>query len=235
MAPIALRLLSLNTDIPTFLSALKNSGVKPLTVNKVVRWIILPKTISLVSSVLSQDVKWDLLLVLPTDKPLPSDLQELVEKQWHVTAGMPSSMLKDFHARNEKLLHPDPASVPKLSEHQTGRGMKHDSQSLELSPELANWISDFATEEGGEAVSMVNLLSFKPGRKASYLRYVPPSPFHLNPDALTLSDTAKPSPQTSASSAAASPKLSGKSSMFHHLQSPGESLEIMAKSLMRLR
>lgn len=235
MAPIALRLLSLTTDVPTFLSALKNSDVKPLTINKVVRWIILPKTTSLVSSVLPQDVKWDLLLVLPTDKPLPSDLQKLVKKEWHVTAGMPSGMLKDFHARNEKLLHPDPSSVPKLSEHQTGKGMKHDSQSLELSPELANWISDFATEEGGDAVSMFNLLSFKRGRKGSYLRCVPSSLFHLNPKALTLSDTAKPSPQTSASSAAASQKLSGKLSMFHHLQSPGERSEIMVKSSMKLR
>lgn len=170
MAPIALRLLALNTDIPTFLAALRKTDIKPLTINKVIRWIILPRTISLVSSVLSQDVKWDLLLVLPTDAPLPSDLQKLVKKEWHVIAGMPSSMLKDFHVKNEKLLHPDQESVPRLSEHQSSQGMKHDSQSLELSSELANWISDFATEEGGKAVSMFNLLSFKPGRKASYLR-----------------------------------------------------------------
>lgn len=172
MAPIALRLLSLNTDIPIFLSALKKSDVKPLTINKVVRWIILPKTRSLVSSVLAQDVQWDLLLVLPTDKPLPTDLQKLVKKEWYVTAGMPSSMLKNFHETNQKLLHPEPGTVPKLSEHQTGQGMKLDSQSLELSPELANWISDFSSQEGKGAMSMFNLLSFKPGRKASYLRYV---------------------------------------------------------------
>ena len=83
---------------------------------------------------------------------------------------MPSSILKDFDQRNQKLLHPEQGTVPKLSEHQTGSGMKHDSQSLELSPELANWISDFSTQEGKGAVSMFNLLSFKPGRKASYLR-----------------------------------------------------------------
>lgn len=208
MAPIALRLLSLNTEISIFLSALKKTDVKPLTINKVIRWIILPKTTSLVSSVLSQDIKWDLLLVLPNDAPLPPDLQKLVKKEWHVTAGMPSSMLKDFHARNEKLLHPDPASVPKLSEHQFGKGMKHDSQSLELSPELANWISDFASEEGGKAVSMFNLLSFKPGRKASYLRYVQPAPpILLSFATLTSSGTEKPSRQTWASSAEALPKL----------------------------
>jgi len=45
------------------------------------------------------------------------------------------------------------------------------AQHLELSPELRNWIEDFSTEEGKGAVSMLNLLAFKPGLKSEYLKY----------------------------------------------------------------
>ena len=45
------------------------------------------------------------------------------------------------------------------------------AQDLELSPELRNWIEDFSTKEGKGAVSMLNLLAFKPGLKSEYLKY----------------------------------------------------------------
>lgn len=47
------------------------------------------------------------------------------------------------------------------------------SQDLEMSDELREWIeNDFSrTEEGKGAVSMLNLLAFKPGMKESYLKY----------------------------------------------------------------
>jgi hypothetical protein len=45
------------------------------------------------------------------------------------------------------------------------------TQSLELSPELQQWIKQFGTQEGKGAVSMLNLLAFKPGMKQEYLKY----------------------------------------------------------------
>lgn len=45
------------------------------------------------------------------------------------------------------------------------------AQDLELSPELLKWVEDFGKAEGSGAVSMLNLLAFKPGLKSEYLKY----------------------------------------------------------------
>lgn len=167
MAPIALRLLELNTSIPAFLSALRASNVKPLTINRVIRWVIIPTSTSL-QSVLT--TTWDLLLVLPDTTPLPADLSKHIKTQWHVYAGMPSSLLKNFDARNQRLLNPQSGDVPPLSSHKV-LGTKKSAQSLELNDELAAWIESYSKGLGSGAISMFNLLSFKPGKKASYLNY----------------------------------------------------------------
>jgi hypothetical protein len=172
-------LLSLHITTPnpllTFLSTLRTSNVEPLVISRVLRWIILPTQIS-TSELLAQNIHWDLLLILPFTDSLPSSVQKLVQHQWTVVAGIPSRLLKDFHAKNEKLLHPAPDSVPKLSGNtgKGGAGLASSSQNLELSPELQSWIRKFCSGsdvEGRGAVSMLNLLSFKPGMKFSYLKY----------------------------------------------------------------
>lgn len=170
MPPCALRLLSLSVPISTFMSALAQSSAKPLTINRVVRWIITPTTDSITAALLAPGAAWHLLIILPNLEPLPEELQPLIHKQWYVTAGVPSGLLKDFASKNARLLHPAPGEVPALSNN--GKARTTDSaQSLELSGELAKWIENFSYEEGAGAVSMFNLLSFKPGMKASYLRY----------------------------------------------------------------
>lgn len=45
------------------------------------------------------------------------------------------------------------------------------AQDLELSPELLRWVETFGKAEGSGAVSMLNLLSFRPGLKSEYLKY----------------------------------------------------------------
>lgn len=45
------------------------------------------------------------------------------------------------------------------------------AQALELSPELLRWVETFGEAEGAGAVSMLNLLAFKPGLKEEYLKY----------------------------------------------------------------
>lgn len=52
--------------------------------------------------------------------------------------------------------------------------MSDSSQNLELSPDLQSWIQTFYDHggvSGRSAVSMLNLLSFKPDMKSSYLTY----------------------------------------------------------------
>jgi hypothetical protein len=172
-------LLSLHTTTPnpllTFLSTLHTSDVEPLVISRVIRWIILPTKLS-TSELLAQNIHWDILLILPSTDSLPSSVQKLIEHQWSIVAGIPSRLLKDFRSKNEKFLHPPPEFVPKLcgDKGKGGPGLASSSQNLELSPELESWISSFNTHGGAEgrgAVSMLNLLSFNPGLKASYLKY----------------------------------------------------------------
>jgi hypothetical protein len=80
-------LLSLAVPIPQFLSAVSSSSTTPLTIGRVVRWIILPNSTS-TDKLLAQNIHWDLLLTLPNSDHLPSDLQRLVQHQWIVHAGV---------------------------------------------------------------------------------------------------------------------------------------------------
>lgn len=96
-----------------------------------------------------------------------------MKDHWSVTAGVPSRLTQSFHEKNTKHLHPDAGTVPTLS---TGSSKKttKSSQHLELSTELNEWIDAFV-QSGGKAgkgaVSMLNLLAFKPGMKSEYLKY----------------------------------------------------------------
>ncbi|KAF1995122.1 hypothetical protein P154DRAFT_500793 [Amniculicola lignicola CBS 123094] len=181
-----IHLLSLHTTtpapLPTFLSTLRSTPLTPLITARVIRWIILPTHLS-TTTLLSQNIHWDLLLILPSTDPLPAELVKLVQHHWSITAGIPSSLVSDFHAKNEKLLHPDrhgisiPALLrePREAEDKVERALS--SHSLELSSELQTWIQRYThsgpaeNEDRSGAVSMLNLLAFKPGMKESYLKY----------------------------------------------------------------
>jgi hypothetical protein len=171
-----LHLLALHSTTPnplsTFISTLKSSNVKPLVISRVIRWIILPSKLS-TEHLLARNIAWDLLLIVPSADPLPSDLATLAQHHWSVTAGVPSRLTADFASANEKLLHPALASVPALSP-QGAKKTTASSQDLELSGELNAWIDAFVRSGGRQgqgAVSMFNLLAFNPGMKAEYLKY----------------------------------------------------------------
>lgn len=171
-----LHLLSLHSATPspilTLLSALKSTNVSPLVVSRVIRWIILPSKLS-TEHLLARNIHWDLLLVIPGTDALPSDLAKHVQHHWSVTAGVPSRLIQDFSTKNDKLLHPDPGTVPQAQAH-TDKKTTQSSQSLELSDELNKWIQTFVNsgaKEGKGAVSMFNLLAFNPGMKDEYLKY----------------------------------------------------------------
>ncbi|KAF7877365.1 hypothetical protein EAF04_001047 [Stromatinia cepivora] len=110
-------------------------------------------------------------MILPNTDILPSSLQNLILHQWQVTAGVPSRLFQDFTSKNKKLLKPRSEDIPPL----TGRLNEHSTtssaQALELSPPLLEWTKTFSKQEGRGAVSMLNLLAFKPGLKEQYLKY----------------------------------------------------------------
>lgn len=172
MPVCTLHLLSLAplTDIPKFLDAIHASGTKPLTIARVVRWIILPSHTS-TDILLAQNIHWDILLSLPATTPLPSSLQPHIAHQWSVKAGVPSRLLSDFESKNQRLLNPPKGDVPALTGSLDRPRVAESTQSLELNPGLQQWIQEFGAGEGKGAVSMLNLLAFKPGKKEQYLEY----------------------------------------------------------------
>jgi hypothetical protein len=86
---------------------------------------------------------------------------------------VPSRLLNDFEVKNKRLLKPEKGDVPALTGSLDKPRISDSAQGLEMSPELRSWIEkDFSTTaEGQGAVSMLNLLAFKPGMKDSYLHY----------------------------------------------------------------
>jgi hypothetical protein len=163
-------LLSLTVPLPEFLSLLSNSDLEPLTVARVVRWVVRPTNAS-VDVLLGDNAKWDVLVITPDTNPLPKVLQQVVRGQWSVRAGIPARVIKEFAERNQRLLHPLPEDVPQLTGALDKPLIAHSSQSLELSNELQDWVRVFAQREGKTAVSMLNLLAFKDGMKDEYLKY----------------------------------------------------------------
>lgn len=170
-----LHLVSLNPSTPlsTFLPTLQSSPTPPLLISRVIRWIILPAHLS-TAHLLAQNIKWDLLVLMPNTGPLPDGALALIHHHWRITAGVPGRLINGFAAKNEKLLRPDPGHVPPLPPTSAGEGLAESSQGLELSRELDGWITRFqksGSDEAHGAVSMFNLLAFLPGKKGEYLEY----------------------------------------------------------------
>lgn len=171
----AIHLLSLHrsTTISHFIRTLNahRDSVKPLVISRIIRWIILPTILS-TPQLLAKNIHWDLLLILPSTEPLLGPLQTLVLDQWTVYAGVPSRLLQNFSSKNNKLLHPEKSTIPKLTTNLKVPRVNSSAQGLELSPELRSWMETFGETRGGnEAVSMLNLLAFKKGMKGEYLKY----------------------------------------------------------------
>ncbi|EME81518.1 uncharacterized protein MYCFIDRAFT_121131, partial [Pseudocercospora fijiensis CIRAD86] len=169
LATVHLVALASGASASQYLRALKSFPVKPLVAAKVVRWIIKPEKLS--THLLKQ--KWDLLLILPADQPIPEIClaQEWVHRHWTITAGVPKSLIHNgFEEKNQKLLHPSPDAVPELTGSLDKPRKASSAQGLELTDEILQWSSSHPQDH---AVSMLNLLSFNQGKQAheSYLRY----------------------------------------------------------------
>ena len=173
MPVCTIHLLSLKTNWDQFRHAIQSSTPQPLILAKVIRWIITPTTLSKDSLIPANNLnEWDALLILPTSSPsLTPSLTALTHRQWSIQAGVPSALLSNFHSRNTQLLRPPPGSVPPLSGSLDNHPRVADSaQRLELTTELGQWIKSGESPAG--AVSMLNLLAFRPGRsREEYAKY----------------------------------------------------------------
>ncbi|KAL8826618.1 MAG: hypothetical protein Q9170_007333 [Blastenia crenularia] len=156
-------------DRATFLHNLKQISIEPLVIARVIRWIVKPTTLSK-RRLLEEQPQWDLLIVHETSAgTLTKDLSSKIRDQWSIQAGVPASLIKSFHAKNARLLHP-PTSKSRDLEGTLSKSQDVSSaQNLELDNELHQWITSQDAPKG--AVSMLNLLAFLPGRKEEYLNY----------------------------------------------------------------
>lgn len=146
----------------------------PLIVARAVRWIIKPERLS-TDTLLS--TQWDLFIVAPASSPLQRRFTSppYVRRHWSIKAGVPGRLLDDFQSKNRQLLFPQ-STLPLTGSLQDNPRMAKSgsTQGLELNDELREWAyNDFGKASGKGAVSMFNLLAFKPGKEAheSYLRY----------------------------------------------------------------
>lgn len=172
MPLVTVHLLSLApaATIGAYVGALHTASIHPLVTSRAVRWIIKPEKLS-ASKLLN--TKWDLLIILPASTPIPPEYLKhyWVSDHWTITAGAPSSLTINFHEKNKRLLQPQQGDVPELTGAMNKPKMAGSTQGLELNNELLQWSKSFSLGSG--AVSMLNLLAFKPGKEAhdSYLRY----------------------------------------------------------------
>jgi len=164
-----LHLLSLIPGITyvDIISVLKRKSIKPLLQARVVRWIILPSKTS-TAPLLAHNIHWDMLIILPGDGPLPLEVRAFVRHAWSANIGVPSTLLKDYAAKNTQLLRPAPGTVKPAERYITNSST---TQTLELSPELARWVSQLDSRTRTHPVSMLNLLKFVPGRREQYKKY----------------------------------------------------------------
>lgn len=171
LATLHLIRLSEEKSASDLLRALSSSSIKPLVAARVVRWVIKPEKLS-VDALL--EPTWDLLVILPATSHIPEAYmgKDWMRKHWSMTAGIPSRVTNGFEQKNERLLHPKQGDVPELTGSMDDPRIVNSTQGLELNSELLEWSKGFKLGQNG-AVSMLNLLAFKPekGADESYRRY----------------------------------------------------------------
>lgn len=169
LATVHLVALSPNSTISSYIRALKSISFKPLVISHALRWVVEPEKLS---SGRLLGTKWDLVIITLQASPMPETYltKDWVSSHWSITAGIPSSIVKGFEERNQKLLHPDGKSIPELTASASGPKIATSPQGLEATPELLQWKNPAGAST---PVSMLNLLAFQPGKEAheSYKRY----------------------------------------------------------------
>ncbi|KAI0024947.1 hypothetical protein F4780DRAFT_775424 [Xylariomycetidae sp. FL0641] len=160
------------TTLASLLAALRRAGAPPLAQARPLRWMVLPTATS-AGRLAARNRRWDALVILPAGHAaLPASVARThVADGWSVAVGASARALAAYAAVNRALLHPDRPPTPAVS----SVSVSADARNLEATPELASWIAGLPADDDGHdpdaPVSMLNLLAFRPGRKAQYVRY----------------------------------------------------------------
>ncbi|KAL4893603.1 hypothetical protein BDV59DRAFT_27329 [Aspergillus ambiguus] len=169
MPALSLHLLSLSTDVASFLQALRQTR-KVIVASR-------PRHVVIRSEVLDTNAltktHWDLLVLLqPTgsnEPSIPESLTRSVKSEYKVAVGIPSKLLASYEAR-DKHLKATASSASLTGSLETVRA-NPSSQSLEVSPELLEFMDALSGKHDGP-VTMLNLLHFHhPDGKKSYYQY----------------------------------------------------------------
>lgn len=131
--------------------------------------MIVPSKISI--DPLLTNMTWDLLVILRGPDGLPASLRSLSRNTYTIAAGIPSSIVQDFAAKNAALLRPAPGTVPPLTGSLDKPRVAESGQKLEYTTRLRDWIASYDPLGSKGAVSMLNLLAFKTGKHEEYLKY----------------------------------------------------------------
>ncbi|KAL2112401.1 hypothetical protein VUR80DRAFT_7756 [Thermomyces stellatus] len=166
MVVCTLHIISLRqgATISGFLANLRKHHVDPIIKARVLRWMVLPSAQS-AGYLLGRNKRWDLLVGLGPDASIPKDVAADIDAVWTVSCGVSSKLLSGYGDLNAKLLSSPVAPLPLPNRGQAS------SQNLEASSELLGWIADLPEPAQRHPVSMLNLLSFNPGKKRQYQAY----------------------------------------------------------------
>ncbi|KAF2971064.1 hypothetical protein GQX73_g2508 [Xylaria multiplex] len=163
--------LKAGTTPASFLASLREAGIAPIVQARVFRWMILPTQLS-AGHLLARNIHWDMFLVLASSSPIPESIRRaLIAAEWTATVGTSSKLLSGYATTNAGLLHPPPGTVVPAGLDLEAAQKADSSQNLELTPELASFISSLPPHLASHPVSMLNLISFNPGKQAQYVKY----------------------------------------------------------------
>jgi len=158
--------VTLSGALQEFIQQIKSSQEQPLVVSRVVRWMITPTQLS-VDPLLK--LQWDVLVIYKGTTGLPASIKALTKDIFTIQAGIPSSIVNNFATTNKRLLQPE--HVPDLTGALDRPRVADSAQNLEYTNDIQKWIGKWDPNNNKGAVSMLNLLAFKPGMHEEYLKY----------------------------------------------------------------
>lgn len=166
MPVCTLQLVTLSGTLHDFVKQIKSAEEQPLVLSQVVRWMITPTQLS-VDPLLK--LQWDVLVICKGTDGMPQAAKALTKDIFTIQAGIPSSIVNNFAATNKRLLQS--AHVPELTGALDRPRVADSMQDLEYTNDMKSWIGKWDPNNNKGAVSMLNLLAFKPNMHEEYLKY----------------------------------------------------------------
>lgn len=172
MPALTLHLFALSISPESFIQRLRQHQVEVVVASRPQHVVIHPTALD--KNALTSH-PWDLLVVLRlpvSTNAIPSDLHAVVRDEYKILVGIPSKLLGSYPERDAKLKR-ETSSIPLTGSLEKAQSQtRSSSQSLELSPDLLEFMDRLTKEHGDKPVTMLNLLQFNhPNGKQSYFEY----------------------------------------------------------------